>query len=574
MARRPRGRPRAGRARPCAVPDRGPDRQGAPLGRLPAVLGQHRVYQHDPRRQAGPPARRLQHRADDPARRPLERNGDGRARQQEHERRRSHRKLRVCRDALRHRVQPLLACAHRRARGRPRVRSGALGAGRVRAGVHARPVHARADGQLPAGSRRQGHLVVSAPVADAGLLAIPDRVDGPRPADGDLPGTLHEVPAGSRPRADRGPQGVGVHGRRRNGRARIDGRDQHGRAREPGQPDLRRQLQPAAPRRSRARQRQDHPGARERLPRRRLERDQGHLGAALGSAPRARQEGPPDAPDDGGRRRRIPDVQEQGRRVRSRVFLQYPGAEGARGRLLGRRHLEVESRRPRSVQGVQRVPRRGEPQGTANGHPCEDDQGLRHGRVGRGAEHHAPAEEALGRVDPALPRPLRDRGPGRQAARGAVRHVSGRLARARVHARAPDGPGRVPAGAAAAGEPAGGTRAVRIRAVPQEHRGPRDLDDDDVRAGPADAAARQEPRQAHRANRPRRIADLRHGGDVPAARHLEPAGPALHAGGFRPADVLQGVEERPDPAGRDQRSGRHVRLDRRSDVVLARTACR
>jgi pyruvate dehydrogenase E1 component len=28
---------------------------------------------------------------------------------------------------------------------------------------------------------RQGHLVLPAPVADAGLLAVPDRVDGPRP---------------------------------------------------------------------------------------------------------------------------------------------------------------------------------------------------------------------------------------------------------------------------------------------------------------------------------------------------------------------------------------------------------
>ena len=57
-------------------------------------------------------------------------------------------------------------------------------------------------------------------------------------------------------------------------------------------------------------------------------------------------------------------------------------------------------------------------------------------------------------------------------------------------------------------------------------------------------------RQAHRADRPRRIAHVRHGRHVPAARHLEPAGPALHAGGLRPAHVLQGVEERPDPAGR------------------------
>ena len=55
----------------------------------------------------------------------------------------------------------------------------------------------------PGGRRRQRAVVVPAPVADAGLLAVPDRLDGPRPADGDLPGALHEVPAGPRPRRHR-----------------------------------------------------------------------------------------------------------------------------------------------------------------------------------------------------------------------------------------------------------------------------------------------------------------------------------------------------------------------------------
>ena len=54
-------------------------------------------------------------------------------------------------------------------------------------------------------------------------------------------------------------------------------------AREARQPDLRRQLQPAAPRRPGARQRQDHPGARVRFPRRRLERHQGRLGHGTGT---------------------------------------------------------------------------------------------------------------------------------------------------------------------------------------------------------------------------------------------------------------------------------------------------
>ena len=46
-------------------------------------------------------------------------------------------------------------------------------------------------------SRRRA-LLLPAPVADAGLLAVPDGLDGPRPDHGDLPGPLHEVPAGPR----------------------------------------------------------------------------------------------------------------------------------------------------------------------------------------------------------------------------------------------------------------------------------------------------------------------------------------------------------------------------------------
>ena len=57
-----------------------------------------------------------------------------------------------------------------------------------------------------------------------------------------------------------------------------------GRARTARQPHLRRQRQPAAPGRPRAGQRQDHPGARGRLPGRGLERHQGHLGHHAGTS--------------------------------------------------------------------------------------------------------------------------------------------------------------------------------------------------------------------------------------------------------------------------------------------------
>ena len=51
-------------------------------------------------------------------------------------------------------------------------------------------------------------VVVSASVADARLLGVPDRVDGPRPDHGDLPGALHPLPGGSRPQAARPTQKV------------------------------------------------------------------------------------------------------------------------------------------------------------------------------------------------------------------------------------------------------------------------------------------------------------------------------------------------------------------------------
>ena len=206
--------------------------------------------------------------------------------------------------------------------------------GHVSPGIYAR---AFVEGRLteqqllnyPAGKRRQRHPVVSASVADARLLAVSHGVDGPRAADGDLPGALPQVSRGPRPREDRRPQGVGVPGRRRMRRAGIAGRDLDGGPREARQPDLRHQLQPAAAGRSGARQRQDHPGAGGRLPRRGLERDQGGVGLGLGQALRQGQGRHPAQAHGRMRRRPVPGLQEQGRRVRARAFLQHAGIEGA-----------------------------------------------------------------------------------------------------------------------------------------------------------------------------------------------------------------------------------------------------
>jgi pyruvate dehydrogenase E1 component len=75
---------------------------------------------------------------------------------------------------------------------------------------------------------------------------------------------------------------LGLPGRRRDGRARGTRCAARRGARGPRQPDVRRQLQPPASRWPGSRQRQDHPGARGGVPRRRLERHQGRLGPRVG----------------------------------------------------------------------------------------------------------------------------------------------------------------------------------------------------------------------------------------------------------------------------------------------------
>ena len=104
-------------------------------------------------------------------------------------------------DALRHRLHALLARAHRSAT----AATSSIVQGHSSPGIYAR---AFLEGrlteeqllQLPPGSRRQGALVLSASLADAGLLAVPDRVDGAWAAHGDLPGALPEIPPLPRPR--------------------------------------------------------------------------------------------------------------------------------------------------------------------------------------------------------------------------------------------------------------------------------------------------------------------------------------------------------------------------------------
>ena len=156
---------------------------------------------------------------------------------------------------------------------RPRSHGGDLiyVQGHCSPGIYARALPrgpARARSSCSTSARKStatGCQLLSASVADARLLAVPDRVDGPRPDHGDLPGALPAsictAAASPTPRTARSGRSWAT--------ARCDEPESLGAislagAREARQPDLRHQLQPAAPRRPGARQRQDHPGARRR----------------------------------------------------------------------------------------------------------------------------------------------------------------------------------------------------------------------------------------------------------------------------------------------------------------------
>ena len=192
------------RRRARALPARAAHRSHAPLRRVPAVQAEHGLRQHDLHGAAAGVSRRPRPRASHQGLHPLERDGDGGAGQSaELGVRRPHRVLRVRRHALRSRLQSLLARAQRRASGRHGLHPGPFVAGHLCARLSRGAAERRPPAALPRGSGRRRPVVLSAPLADAGFLAVPDGVDGTRPDDGDLPGALHPLPRASRPRFPR-----------------------------------------------------------------------------------------------------------------------------------------------------------------------------------------------------------------------------------------------------------------------------------------------------------------------------------------------------------------------------------
>src|SRR4029079_10725178 len=93
---------------------------------------------------------------------------------------------------------------------RPRLLPGALVAGVLRPGLPGRAPDGGTAQPVPPGGRRWWPVVVSASLVDAGLLAVPHRVDGARTTHGHLSGTVPEIFALPWPGRHDATQGVGL----------------------------------------------------------------------------------------------------------------------------------------------------------------------------------------------------------------------------------------------------------------------------------------------------------------------------------------------------------------------------
>ena len=153
-----------------------PGRPGAALPRQPGGGRAHRPHQS------------------------LERAGHGGAGQPGARRAgRPHRQLCLGRRPVRGGLQSFLSRAGSGRSRRPGLHATALRAGRLCARLPGRLPERRGPGAFPpgdhgAGARPARPVVLSAPVADAGLLAVSHRLDGNRPDQRHLSGPLHALP--------------------------------------------------------------------------------------------------------------------------------------------------------------------------------------------------------------------------------------------------------------------------------------------------------------------------------------------------------------------------------------------
>ena len=304
------------------------------------------------------------------------------------------------------------------------------------------------------------------------------------------------------------------------------------------QPHLRHQLQPAAARRPGARQRQDHPGARGVLPRRRLERHQGRLGPRVGPAARPGPRRRARAPDEHHERRRLPDLPRQRRRRTSASTSSAATRAPARWSRTGPTttiwwKLKRGGHDYRKVFAAYQAAMNHTGQPTVILAKTIKGYGLGAHFAGRNATHQMKklTLDDLKTFRDGLRIPISDEQLEADPYRPPYYHPGAGRRGDPVPARAP---ARRSAGRAAAPRPArarSSCRATRpTSSVEEGLRQAADRHDDGVRPAAQGPHARQGVRRARRADHPGRGAHLRHGLVLPDDQDLQPARAELHLG--------------------------------------------
>ena len=362
--------------------------------------------------------------------RPLERHGHGRPGQQERRHpRRPHLHLRLVGHALRGRLQPLLPRARSSRRRRPGLLPGPRLARHLRPRLPRRP--ARPTSKLrklpPRTCSRRRPVVVSAPVADARLLAVSHRVDGPRADHG--ASTRRASTATWNIAASRRPAGQHVWCFLGDG--------------ECDEPESLGALTLAS------RERLDNLIFVINCNLQRLDgpvRGNGKIIQELEAAFRGAgwnvikviwgsDWDPLLADDKSGllvkRMGEVVDGEYQkytvagGAYIRKHFFGKYPELLKLVEHLSDEQLHQAEARRPRSGEGLRRLQGGRRAQRLADGDPGQDHQGLRPGRGRRGQEHHPPAEEAQREAADRVPQPLRHAAVRRGGGQGRLLQAAG-----------------------------------------------------------------------------------------------------------------------------------------------------
>ena len=161
-------RARRGGARP---PHSGATHGPGAQGRQPAALpNHHRLPEHHPGKPRTTIPRRPRPRVAHPVAGAMERHGDGREGQLGQRRTgRPHRQFCLLGDALRCGLQPFLPCPRREPRRRPAVGARTLRARHLRPRLSCRTPERGTARPLPARNGRQGTVLLSTSLANAGL---------------------------------------------------------------------------------------------------------------------------------------------------------------------------------------------------------------------------------------------------------------------------------------------------------------------------------------------------------------------------------------------------------------------